>query len=226
MGWGSTDSFVTDAELKDMIAESMHELHDLLISVHQGEFEVGTVTVATVADTEQYDLGSGNKGTLIYKLLRVSVDFDNVSIPMRRMDIETSIMDSSSYSWSQGSDLRYRFTHGGVSSGVGPYINFHPTPDAAHVVKIMYNRTPLTLSLSTDTNTTGHDEYLTLDCCIKLAQMEESDPSGWMAQKSAYRERLENLAPPMDPGNPATIQDVRGVDKWRSDWQSFRRWWI
>ena len=79
------------------------------------------------------------------------------------------------------------------------------------------------LSASDDINVLDFDEYVILDCMIKCREMEEADASVVVGQKAAYRERIQNMAPPKDAGKPSYIRDERATDDYVS-FEERRRW--
>lgn len=227
LGWPTTDDFVTDAELRGYILESQHELYDLLLSVHQDNWNVDVLTFTTVADQRFYSLTATALSTGVHRVRRISTKFDDLSVPFRRLDLESDIIDYASYNWDQGSDIRYRLHWYPFdrNNSITLKVEFDPTPDGVYQVQLSYNPAAPTLSVSTAVNQIGYDEYIILDGMIKCLQMEESDTTVVERQKARFRERIENLATPIDEGNANVIQDVRAVDDWQmGSYRYGRRW--
>ncbi len=216
LGWPTTDAFVTDAELRGYIKDSQEELYDLLLSVHQDNWNVQAYTFTTVADQRFYSLTATQLSTGVHRVRRISTKFDDISVPMRRFDLETDVIDFASYTWDYGTDLSYRLHWQPYdrNNSVTLRVEFDPTPSNVKQVSLFYNPAPPTLSVSTAVNQIGYDEYIILDGMLKCLQMEESDTTVVERQKARFRERIENLATPIDEGNANVVQDVRGVDDW------------
>ena len=211
LGWPSADTFVSDDEIEDMIRASQRDLVNLLVSVHQGDYNVFTATAAVAAGATF--TATGQTGTLlgpILRVLRVSVDIDGVSVPFRRLGWDNEARNESNQPWTRGTDLRYRFTK--YTPNDSDIIHFQPPPDTAQVLSIVYVSGPGTLSLSTSVNFVGHDEYLILDGMIKCLDMEESDTSQIERRKAQYIAALEQTYTPLDIGAPAVISDARNRD--------------
>jgi hypothetical protein len=234
LGWPSGDTFVSDAELQEMVRQSRRELLDLLISVHQGDYRLTGAGFQTVAGQGIYLMSPFNPAIATAAAPDLQVDFlrirkvalllDGIQYPMRRWDIETDVDDLNIIAWDAGTDIRYRISSGVSDGDAEKYILFRPTPAAAYTVTVWGNIGLENASFSaTDTiNTLGNDEYLVLDGMLKCLQMEETDTSAVERQKARYIEMLQNNATPIDAGQAITIADVRGA--W-DDVDRFRRWW-
>lgn len=232
LGWPSADTFVSDIEIVDMLLESRRELFDFMVSVHQGMYRISTATFDTVAGQSNYTIQFDPNGTLadiigapIERIIRISAQFDDVSIPLRPWQAPTAIQRIGAVQWQAGMDLRYSLTTGGIAFGemFDRVLRVYPTPSNVVTVDLMFNTGPVgTTSVSTTgiINDLENDEYLVLDCMIKCLQMEETDPAAAMAQKERLIQRLTNEATPLDAGQPQTIQDARGF--W--DDSDIRRW--
>ena len=233
LGWPSADTFVSDAELADMIRFSRAELVDLLISIHQGDYRLIAGAFQTVADQALYvisptdpALSSGSTPDLLVdfsRIRKVALILNDRTYPMRRWDVETVNDRTDSVAWDTSTDIRYRISHG-LYGDSEKLLYFTPTPAGAYIVQVWGNAGTSAQTFSeTDTiNSIGNDEYLILDGMIKCLQMEESDTSLVERQKARYIEMLQSNGPPIDAGQAQTIQDVRGRDD-DLDWS--RRWW-
>lgn len=228
LGWPSTDTFVSDAELYDMIRESQKELFDFMVSVHQGGYRLIQVVLPINANQNQYLIQRSADGTFgdligvaMERIVRVAAVFNNKSVRMRPWDLETDFVDYDTVTWDESTDIRYRFSKGAFFGEQLDWILLvYPPPAADATVEIYFNNGPATLSLTDAVQDLENDEYIVLDTAIKCLQMEETDASPFIAQKERLIQRLTNEAPPLDAGKPMTIQDARGVDGARSRW-----WW-
>ena len=214
LGWPSTDTVVSDAEIGDMLRQSQYELLDLLISLHNGNFREATLTQAITAGTNSATIAGA------YRLVRCSVDFDSASVPMRPWERESSYIDRTSQPWTSTTDLRYRYLHMVGHDEAQITIQVYPTPTTTQILRVVHIVGPGTLSISTAYNTVGNDEYLVLDTMIKCIQAEEGDAGAVERKKAGYVEMLTNHAQPLDVGQAHTIQDVRTVSSNRD-----ALWW-
>lgn len=223
LGWPSTDSFVVDAELNDMIADSTMELWDLLATMHGSGFMAEENTLTTVAGTASYDL-SGMTTDPVGRIIRVHCDLGgSVLTPFKRGDLGVHVFSSSTQGWSYGSEVTYFLRWQGDITQ--PWITFDPAPQAVHSVSIWLQDRDVILADDVTDNPLGHDEYIVLDTAIKCRVKEEGDASALMAQKDAYQARLERLARPVDVGQPPTISDARSAFGLASGSREESWWW-
>jgi len=234
LGWPSTDTFVSDDELFEMVRESQRELLDLLISVHQGDFLLSAASFTTTAGLPLYlfcrDTTMVPAPVIeddVTRVRRVSVIFNDRSFPMKRFDIESYVVnETSSVVWDESTDIRYRFIIGGQADSVGTRTAEHmsgiivsPTPADEYTIKVWYHKGLGTTSVTDAINVLGNDEYLVLDGMIKCLEMEETDTSSVERKKARFVEMLQNNQPPVDAGQAHTILDMRSSrDSGGSGW--------
>jgi hypothetical protein len=60
----------------------------------------------------------------------------------------------------------------------------------------------------------GWAEYVVVDCCIKAMNKQETDPSAFMAEKKALKDRIVSMAKSRDHAAPPVVQDVKGPSAW------------
>jgi hypothetical protein len=206
LGWPSTDSSVSDAELRDMLRESQRELHDFLTVTYGDEYRVLTQTIATTAGISGYTM------TSVSRVHRLATRFSSRSVPFRRVQLQSETMDHTSTTWEEGTDFSYRLTrHTDVNGDPTTLLWVYPVPSAAYVMRLVYTASPATLSLSTAINTLGFDEYLALDVMIKLRNMEEIDASDLVQKLERLKQQIQTDAPPLDMGQPQVINDARST---------------
>lgn len=63
--------------------------------------------------------------------------------------------------------------------------------------------------LSLYMNAQGWSEYAVVDSCIKIFNKQNIDPSGFMAEKEALKQRIISAAKNRDSGGVKTVSDVR-----------------
>lgn len=203
-------SFVSDAELKDWINDSLSELYDILISKDE-DFYLSEYNFSTVADTQDYDLPND-----FYKLRAVSNVESTGEYDIPKFNLrERSRFQNAAYDGSiLSSWFRYRL--------MGNNIRLSPTPDAAKDIRLYY--VPKVTLLTDDTDTfdygvqPGWQEFIEIDVAIKCLEKEESDTSVLMQRKLMIANRIENMAAGRDSNYPAKIIDVT-VPDW--DWSAF-----
>jgi hypothetical protein len=95
------------------------------------------------------------------------------------------------------------------------YVAIAPAASCQGTYRLLYTPAiPLLVNL-TDTipyyldNRTWSD-YIVIDCCIKAINMQQEDPSAFMAEKNAMKARVENLAGKRDAGAPKHGRNTRG----------------
>ncbi len=92
-----------------------------------------------------------------------------------------------------------------------------PAAKAAGIYQIWFTPKFVPLALTTDTLTIQMDtqawiEYAIVDCCIKIFNKQNLDPSGFMAEKGALLGRIRNAAKNRDSAGPKSIANVRFND--------------
>jgi hypothetical protein len=58
-------------------------------------------------------------------------------------------------------------------------------------------------------NSQGWAEYAIVDCCIKIFNKQNIDPSGFMAEKEALKLRIVSAAKNRDSGGVKSVSDTR-----------------
>ena len=208
LGIPSGDQFKTHAEIAEMIRESSHELADVYWNAFDQEAFMSNSNFSTTAATYFF-------AAPLVAIRRVHVVFDGIAVPIRRIQLDTDTYDTASRTWFRGLDISYLFQYIPYDpvNGLASYIQFFPPPSQVYDVVIWYHLWPAfyTTSVSTQVNSLGFDEYIVLDACAKYAISEESDPTPFLAQKEAFKQRILNMAGPKDVSQAQVIRDVRGL---------------
>jgi len=200
--------FIKDDELLTYINSSYAELYDLLVGAYGNDYYAKEYAFATVGQQRAYPLPAD-----FYKLLGA----DYVVGP-------TSILTLKPYQFNE----RNRYQQGTYWSAlVGIYgpkyriteenIDFAPIPDGSYNIVLHY--VPACPKLADDVDTAngvnGWEEYIIVDCAIKMLQKEESDVSVLMAQKQALLGRINLMAENRDAGQSFRVTDV--TSSWLDD---------
>lgn len=198
-------SWLLDADLTRMINQSIAALHDL---IQQGDEDtlVQSIDIVTVAGTQNYVIAID-----FFTLKHVSALIDGVRYPLDR------------WTWAEHNELLNAYGSGASWSTHRPRyrltqndrIVFLPTPAAAHTVTIHYVAAPT--QLSADANTfdgrAGWEEWIVLDCAIKVMQRMDMDVSQLQIEREQVWLRIKPSTKNQDRARPRRVQDVdRGGD--------------
>jgi hypothetical protein len=196
--------FVTDNQLLYYINASAGELDDILVS-KQEEYRL-TQT--------QLQITSGNLIPLpsdFYQLRQVDFYYSPsatqpwTTIQKYMLKEQTLYSSSLARSIYGVPNVRYMLQDG--------YIAIVPETNALGLYRVWY--TPVFQQLAlTDTIPSYFDnqawrEYIVVDCCIKVYNGQNLDPSIFMAQKAALKIRIEAMSGKRDSGSPKHIVNTR-----------------
>ena len=205
LGWPTTDAFAVDSEITNYINDSLAELWALLVSINRaGTWGIGETTITSQAGITDYVLPAQFGRMVIAQLL-----YSNQLVPLRQMDPLTDARITQSRAWTPASLSYYVRKPGLIDEAV---IRFNPPPaSSTDSVFVQFVLSPPVLVADGDTSWMEYDEYVILDCCMKLLIKEEADATSYGAQKAAYKQRIELEAVPLDVGAAPTVADVRGL---------------
>jgi hypothetical protein len=200
-------TFVTDSELTSYVQQSAFELYDVLIQKYGDAYFVKAppATVTTDGVNETFSLPGD-----FYKLL--GVDLQTNGSPSGWLTLRQFQMAERNRNWRPNAaavvgftSLRYRLH--------GSNLWLTPLPAAGQSLRVWYVPRLATFTGDTDTfdGISGWTEYVIVDAAIKCMIKEESDPSGFMAQKAGLLRRIEEAANNRDEGAPPTVSDVTGA---------------
>ena len=208
----SNSQFVTDAEITYYINGSYRELDDILIAKNQDYrlviqgFTPGTSTT-TISNNE---------------MIPLPADFDE----LRGVDFYYSNQQQPWVTLKQFSmPERNRFNFPLMQTMFGApllkymlqdaYVAIAPLQCCAGQYRLLYTPELPQLVNTTDSipyymdNRTWCD-YVVFDCCIKIMNKQQEDPSAYMAQKAAMKTRVESLAGKRDYCAPQCGRNTRG----------------
>ncbi len=204
--------FVTEAELKGYVNASVKELYDLLVSTFDDYYTAEPLEFELTGVEDGYNLPDD-----FYKLRGLDRQIDSASATWftvhnfnfeerNRYNQFTAIR--SSYP-----AIRYRVMGSSDLEGNG-FIKIIPKAGAGGTYRMWYVPKCPTLVADGDefNGINGWEEYVIVDCAIKMLEKQEDDVSVFLAQKKALIERIEAMAPNRDAGEPERITDSRSSD--------------
>lgn len=205
--------FVSDAELTTYINNSLGELDDILVTDYE-DYRLDTFLSILPSDGTSniipipsnlyklrgvdYQTNSGAEGTYWLTLFpfqlpernRQRSGLTNILVPYR-------------------TGLSYRI------SGAG--IVIMPQVQAGGTYQVWFTPKFVPLVIGTDTliiqmDTQAWIEYAVVDCCIKILNKQNMDPSGFLAEKGALLMRIRNAAKNRDSAGPKRVANTRFND--------------
>lgn len=197
--------FVSDQEWNSMINQSYKELYDILIQKFGCDYFVATpYTYTTSGNTNLYPLPDD-----FYKLLGMEVALnpsdENSYVTLRKFEfIQRNLWNYPNVYTMYGiTNLRYRLN--------GTNLMIVPQPSANQTLRMWY--APRPNQLINDTNTldcvSGWEEYIVVDCCIKVLAKKEDDTTIFEKQKMALLKRIEEAGENRDIGEPERVSDSK-----------------
>ncbi len=194
-------TFVTDAELNELINQAWTELYGLLVANYEDYYAtLGSLSVSanveyTALPTDFYKALaifslSGAAGTTRQKLERYNVN-----------DLGAVNADYA-YSFQRLSGYRI----------MGANAYWYPKPQAASTVEFWYIPQPVRLVLDGDVISPqvvdGWDEFIVNDVAMKIRLKEEGDASPHAELKAAFIKRVQSESASRDAARPGRVTDV------------------
>ena len=206
-----TSNFVDDSELNGYINASIAELYDLMVAAYGSEYFLAEHSFSVALSTTDYALPAD-----FYKLKGVDIKINNNNwFSVRPFNFnERNRNQDLTWGLLLGPSIRYRI--------MGDNIKFNPAPDSSYDARLWYVPKSVVLALDADTFNDMNQwaEYVIVDAAIKMMQKEESDVTVLMAQKTALKRRIEEMADNRDAGQPETVSDIYAENNeywfWRS----------
>lgn len=201
-------SHVTDAEIRTLLNKRLARLHGKLTCAYE-DYSVTTATATvTLASAKGFSLPAD-----FFKLLRVDKSLSSSAtaadwIRLRRVNIR----DESNYNQALLRSAAYPRVFGYVM--YGSEIHLIPQSQVVGVYQYLYypQWTVLTGSGTVSLGPAGQqwEELAILGACIDVANKEETDPSGFMAEHAKLDDELEGIIANRDAGEaePPTATDV------------------
>ena len=197
----------TDADFNSAINAGIFELYDLQVKCWGDNYFLTSSIIPLTRSQTLYSLPAANTGSAgIYKL--VGVDLQSTTGADWRSIHSYEFQDRNK----RGAEMRYCL--------YGSGINLYPAPTTGQQIQVWYVPQPALLVSDTDTYdfTSGWQEYVILSTAIKALAAEESDTTVFERQLLQMRERIEDMAPKRDIGEPHAIVDVEQCSYWDQYW--------
>lgn len=186
----SGSNFITDDEITQLLNTSYQELYGLLerSGLHLAE-ELLTITADGSAS---YDLPADYYATLA--VFRVDGNY-RTYLPRHSLRVRPSTAIT-------GAASSYRV--------VGSTLVFLPTPTDG-TYEVIYIPVPGELSADEDTvdGVLGWEEYLVIDCAIKILEKEESDVTALRQDRERIQQRIIDEATAQEMSESWTVNNVR-----------------
>ncbi len=200
--------FITDSELISWINVYKREYEDLLVRTFGADYSATSTTFSATANTQNYNLSAITGGTF-YKLL--GLDVADSSSPTGWRDVRAfnfhdrnkTTMPGTVIPTQANGEVRYRV--------FGPNLILRPVPSGTMTMQLWWTPQSVALSLTTDSfdDVNGWSELIVLDAAIAMKDKEESDTSVLQNDRQRMVQRITEMAPNRDSGEPHTIADVR-----------------
>lgn len=174
-------TFISTANLNEMINQSVARLFGRLVSVRGQDYFMKSATFTTSAGTGTYAFSSMTPAVAdFFQLIQLEIADGTLQ------RVVQPVMQKELPRWREyGVPAGYTFT-----------VRYVPAP------------TRMTNDADLFDGIAGWEEWVVLDCAIKLLNAEESDVSILMAMKQEMEQSIDQLASDRDAGWPERVVDV------------------
>jgi hypothetical protein len=187
-------AYIDEPQMTRMINASLAELYDLVVASNKDHYAEST-NVNVTSGTDSYTLAADH-----YRLVGVDIYDSGAWHLMKRFNIHerNQLQDGDG---SEGS-TSYRV--------VGGALKLRPTPTWSGTVRVWYIPAPPQLSLDTDTwdGIAGWEQYVVIDCCLKLGRKQKEDITELISEKASLAGRIKGLCCDLDDNEPDRVRDV------------------
>ncbi len=207
------NNFVTDVELTTYINNSLAELDDILVTDYE-DYRINTFQAILPSD------GTSNIISIpsnLYKLRGVDFQINSSAngiywlslFPFQLTERNRQRSGLTNILIPYRTGLSYRLGDAGII--------IMPQVEAGGTYQVWYTPKFVPLDETTDALTIQMDnqawvEYAVVDCCIKIFNKQNLDPSGFLAEKQALQVRIRNAAKNRDSAGPKRVANVRFND--------------
>lgn len=222
--------FVTDAELTTYINNSLAELDDILVTRYD-DYRLANFLSVLPSDNSNNVIPISST---LYKLRGVDRQYNTAASNGSQINWYTlrSFMFPERNRFNNpytvlGAPYMIQVTYRLVDQG----ILIEPAQQAGGTYQVWYTPKFITLALPTDIldlsmDTQAWVEYAVVDCCVKIFNKQNLDPSGFMAEKMALKERIVGAAQNRDTSGPQRIANTRmnniyGYGGWNNGFGDF-----
>lgn len=199
--------FISDAELTRYINSSIQELYDLLIASRGENYYITSSSFSTNSGTDTYSLPAG-----MLKVMGVDlVKNTNEAYTLKAFRWQERNQNRSPYYFNSSVNLKYQIR--------GNDIVFSPIPTDSNTIKLWYVPAFQTLSGGSDSfdGINGWEEYVVIDCAIKMKSKEESPVDELVMAKNDMKARILQASSGRDSTEPARIVDTETINR--------NQWW-
>lgn len=198
-------TFVSDNELNEYFQGSYGELYDLLVSSFE-DYYVTELPFTIASGASSFPIP-----TDLYKLRGVDLQINGT--------VYTSLQQFNFGERNAKSRAVNRVFAGQravVYRLMGNNVLLLPETNAPGNYKMWYIPRVTVVAADADqvSGVLDFEEYIVVDCAIKMLTKEESDISALALQKDQLLKRIEAMAQNRDAGAPQTITDVTGTEYW------------
>ncbi len=204
------NNFVNDPELIAYINSSLSELDDIMVTDYE-DYRVSTFLSILAPNSNIIPLPPD-----FYKLRGVDFQLSNQSpnkwitlFPFQLTERNKNRSGLTNVLTPYRASLSYRVA--------GSSIVIMPQEQCTGTYQVWYTPTFKPLSnecseLSIQMNQQSWVEYAVVDCCIKILNKQNMDPSGFLAEKQQLLQRIRNAAKNRDSAGPKAMVNVRFGD--------------
>ena len=207
-----TSQYVSDSDITIMINGSYRELDDILIAKNQDY----RLVIQGFTPGTSVNVISNNT------MIALPADFDELrGVDYYWTNAQQPWVTLQSFSMPERN--RFNFPLMQTMAGLpllrymlqDGYVAIAPLEKCAGTYRLLYTPELPILVNTTDTipyyfDNRSWSDYVVFDCCIKIMNMQQEDPSAYMAQKAAIKTRIESLAGKRDSGAPQRGRNTRG----------------
>ena len=190
------DVYVSDDVMVDWINSAVKDLHEQILGVNQDYFVKTSDNISIKSGTDKYslpeDFASAIKVELLYQ---GTTDWRKLS--------KFSVSDMNNNESFAPTRLQWRYRI------LDDYLYISPTPATTGTVRIWYVPVPPDAVDNEEIDFIyGWDEYVLLECLVRHAHKEESDPTGFATSQARVLDRILSRAKNRDLGEPNVVRDV------------------
>lgn len=198
--------FVTDATLIKWINRSYTKLYDLVVGSYQNYLAVLTAPIPLVSGQSDY-----NPPSDFYKLMGVewssSGGAGNDWLTLRPLNFNERNSLTRTYKFY--SAYRYQL--------VNNKVRVLPAESLSGAVRLWY--VPCAPVINNKDQViegyNGWEEFVINDCCVKVKNKQELDPSSFILERDKSEKRIIDMAANYDAGMPSSITDMTQVNNER-----------
>lgn len=196
--------FISVTELDALINESYAEFIDMLLEV-TGPETLATQSVVTTT------VGLPSLQLNYYRLLSLQLLVNGQYEPLEQGSFMDTQRADGGWGWGQSRAVIYH--PGPMNATATRQIGLWPAPQAVHSVRVYYIPTVTELVLGTDTlnGLNGWEQWIVLDCAIKILEKEESDTTALMRRLEKLEARIQAAAMRANQGRSQAIANVENL---------------